>query len=156
MACGSPPTVQGWYADLFFNTTQASEFDPTIADVHTQPTEAGGGPAGKVLHNISMQNSNDPGLQGALVHYEPLTFGGDPGTMYEVTVCVRGLVESKVYNNGMEVDNSGTQVPANGLYVGGSPDNYTNGYGIYRLRTESPSQNYYLNFQALRHLGAAT
>jgi hypothetical protein len=50
MVCGAPPRVQGWYADLFFDAEQASEFDPTIADVHTQPTEPGGAPAGKVLH----------------------------------------------------------------------------------------------------------
>ncbi len=48
--CGAPPMVQGWYADLFFDPWVAGEYDPTIADVHTQPTEPGGAPVGKVLH----------------------------------------------------------------------------------------------------------
>jgi hypothetical protein len=34
---------------LFFNTNP-TEFAPTIADVHTQPTDEGGAPVGKVLH----------------------------------------------------------------------------------------------------------
>jgi hypothetical protein len=42
--------VGGWYADLFFDTSKAGYFDPTIADVHTQPTDEAGNPVGKVLH----------------------------------------------------------------------------------------------------------
>jgi hypothetical protein len=34
----------GWYARLFFNSSDAQKTDPTIADVHTDPAE------GKVLH----------------------------------------------------------------------------------------------------------
>jgi hypothetical protein len=48
--CGGPPTLQGWYANLFFNPDGAVEFDPTIADVHTQPTDEAGNPVGYVLH----------------------------------------------------------------------------------------------------------
>ena len=48
--CGSPAGAEGWYARMFFNTAQGAEFDPTIADVHTQPTDAAGNPVGKVLH----------------------------------------------------------------------------------------------------------
>ncbi|HEX6245579.1 MAG TPA: DUF3160 domain-containing protein [Polyangiales bacterium] len=40
----------GWYADLFFNRAKSIEFDPTIADVHTQPSDEVGNPVGKVLH----------------------------------------------------------------------------------------------------------
>jgi hypothetical protein len=47
--CGGA-LVEGWYADLFFDRSQAAEFDPTIADVHTQPTDEVGNPVGKVLH----------------------------------------------------------------------------------------------------------
>jgi hypothetical protein len=42
--------VGGWYADLLFDSAQAADFDPTIADVHTQPTDEVGNPVGKVLH----------------------------------------------------------------------------------------------------------
>jgi hypothetical protein len=49
--CGGPPFVtEGWYGDLYFNRSAAAEFDPTIADVHTQPTDEGGSIVGKVLH----------------------------------------------------------------------------------------------------------
>ncbi len=95
--------------------------------------------------NIGRSFQGDPGLQGQISHYKEITFGGDPGTMYEVTVHVRGLVESKQYNGGMDRDSSGTQIPADGLYIGGTPDNSSNGYNVYRLRTESPAQNYFLN-----------
>ena len=48
--CGGPPEIGGWYADLFFDQSASAEFDPTIADVHTQPTDEGGNFVGKVLH----------------------------------------------------------------------------------------------------------
>lgn len=48
--CGGPPWISGWYADLFFDAGSAADFDPTIADVHTQPTDEGGAFVGRVLH----------------------------------------------------------------------------------------------------------
>jgi hypothetical protein len=50
MGCGDPAGLEGWYAQLFFNPLEAIEFDPIIADVHTQPTDEFGNPVGKVLH----------------------------------------------------------------------------------------------------------
>ena len=47
----SDSTLQGWYGDLFFDRSLgALEYDPTIADVHTQPTTYAGASVGKVLH----------------------------------------------------------------------------------------------------------
>ena len=46
--CGGA-SASGWYSKLFFGTNP-TEFAPTIADVHTQPTDEGGNPVGKVLH----------------------------------------------------------------------------------------------------------
>jgi hypothetical protein len=43
-------TNHGWYGKLFFEPNGALEFDPTIADVHTQPTDEGGNMVGRVLH----------------------------------------------------------------------------------------------------------
>jgi hypothetical protein len=43
----------GWYPRLGFRgvgTASDTAFDPTIADVHTQPTDEGGAPVGRVLH----------------------------------------------------------------------------------------------------------
>jgi hypothetical protein len=50
IGCGGPPGLQGWYADLFFQPETALDFDPTIADVHTQPTDEAGNAVGHVLH----------------------------------------------------------------------------------------------------------
>jgi hypothetical protein len=43
---------RGWFAQLVFGheDTRGTEFDPTIADVHTQPADAGGAIVGRVLH----------------------------------------------------------------------------------------------------------
>ena len=48
--CTTIDVPDGWYADLFFNRAKSLEFDPTIADVHTQPSDEAGNPVGKVLH----------------------------------------------------------------------------------------------------------
>ena len=48
--CGDPSLEGGWYHQLFFNTDTAPDYDPTIADVHTQPTDEAGTPVGRVLH----------------------------------------------------------------------------------------------------------
>jgi hypothetical protein len=47
--CGQE-IAEGWYAKLFFEQEDSLKFDPTIADVHTQPADEGGNPVGKVLH----------------------------------------------------------------------------------------------------------
>jgi hypothetical protein len=47
--CGGA-TAQGWYPRLFFTAFDATDFHPTIADVHTAPTDEGGNPVGNVLH----------------------------------------------------------------------------------------------------------
>lgn len=43
-------TNLGWYGRLFYDASAALEFDPTIADVHTQPTDEAGNVVGHVLH----------------------------------------------------------------------------------------------------------
>jgi hypothetical protein len=49
--CGSPEgTLNGWYAGLFLMPHTALQFDPVIADVHTQPTDDAGTAVGNVLH----------------------------------------------------------------------------------------------------------
>jgi hypothetical protein len=48
--CGDPAGADGWYPKLFFNNENSVKFDPTIADVHTQPTDEAGNPVGRVLH----------------------------------------------------------------------------------------------------------
>ena len=48
--CVTIDVPNGWYAKLFFVPEKSIEFNPTIADVHTQPADEGGAIVGKVLH----------------------------------------------------------------------------------------------------------
>lgn len=47
---GHGPLQAGWYKSLFFEPSSAAWAEPTIADVHTQPTDEAGSVVGKVLH----------------------------------------------------------------------------------------------------------
>ncbi|MGB8294162.1 MAG: DUF3160 domain-containing protein [Polyangia bacterium] len=49
MVCGGGPTVQGWYPKLFF-AGNSTDYDPAIADVHTEYTDETGNVVGRVLH----------------------------------------------------------------------------------------------------------
>jgi hypothetical protein len=40
----------GWYAKLFYSPGNSINFDPIVADVHTQPTDETGNPVGRILH----------------------------------------------------------------------------------------------------------
>lgn len=42
--------ASGWYPKLFFASGTATDFDPTIADVHTEVTDETGNEVGRVLH----------------------------------------------------------------------------------------------------------
>lgn len=44
------PHYSGWYPALFYENDDCMDADPTIADVHTAPTDAEGNPLGMVLH----------------------------------------------------------------------------------------------------------
>jgi hypothetical protein len=42
--------LSGWYLKLFLNQYAGLEYDPTVADVHTQPTDEAGNDVGRILH----------------------------------------------------------------------------------------------------------
>lgn len=44
------PVETGWYKKLFFDLADSANMKPTIADVHTQPTDQDGTLVGRVLH----------------------------------------------------------------------------------------------------------
>jgi hypothetical protein len=48
--CTTVFVARGWYGDLYFDRDLALHHEPVIADVHTQPTSAGGDLIGHVLH----------------------------------------------------------------------------------------------------------
>ena len=49
VGCGGS-LYDGWYAKLFYDESKIAEFKPTIADVHTAPTDEYGNEKGWVLH----------------------------------------------------------------------------------------------------------
>ncbi len=50
--CGgaSYSNLRGWYLNLYINEHAGLQYDPTVADVHTQPTDEGGSDVGRILH----------------------------------------------------------------------------------------------------------
>jgi Protein of unknown function (DUF3160) len=50
VVCTTIDVPDGWYADLFYERDSSIKFDPTIADVHTQPADEVGNIVGRVLH----------------------------------------------------------------------------------------------------------
>ena len=85
------------------------------------------------------QDQTLPFEQQGLQIDQSFTLGGDPGTMYNLTIQVDGITEGKYYENGVRAD--GDLAPANTdpdvggintLYTGGDPVNFEN-YNIYKL-----------------------
>lgn len=50
VGCGDDIAYNGWYGQLLYDREEHGDFSPTIADVHTAPTDAHGKPVGWVLH----------------------------------------------------------------------------------------------------------
>lgn len=68
---------------------------------------------------------------------EELTFGGEAGKVYEVTLRFRGIVEGRTYIDG--------RPDGSYFYVGGHPASSTSNYNTYQLSVSNPPQTYYLN-----------
>jgi hypothetical protein len=60
---------------------------------------------------------------------------GEAGTIYEVVLRIRGVVEPKIYDKG--------QAGEDHFYVGGEPT--PTNYNAYRLQVSMPAQTYFLN-----------
>jgi hypothetical protein len=73
-----------------------------------------------------------------------VTLGGDPGTVYDLALRVRGLMEPRRYTGGA------LHAPGNKLfYAGGAPDplrkNNGQAYNVYQIAVSDPRQDYFLN-----------
>ena len=94
MGCG-PPVVTGWYADLFLG--DPLDVEPTIADVHTQPTTADGHVVGHVLHVAT----GYPRLM--VVHVDdgsgPRAFVGAVSSYYELTTSDFQRLDDEVWHH---------------------------------------------------------
>jgi hypothetical protein len=82
-SCGSLSIGAGWYKKLFLTPTDGATADPTIADVHTEPTDAAGNPVGNVLH----VGTGQPRLMVVVVDTcsGPHVYAGLASSYYEVT-----------------------------------------------------------------------
>lgn len=79
-----------------------------------------------------------------------ITFGGEAGTTYEVTIRIRGVTEPRTYELDGKVVNPG---PKPSFLVGGTPVP-GNDYNVYRIVVSKPAQTYHLN--AYRQVGHMT
>jgi hypothetical protein len=83
----------------------------------------------------------DPSRSGARPLDETLSFGGEPGRLYEVTLHVQGVVESKVYANGSDV----SELPTDGFQRAGTADNAKNQRSVFAVRVALPQATYFFN-----------
>jgi len=72
---------------------------------------------------------------GGKVVKRTFTMGGDAGTVYNVTLRFRGVLEPKLYTGG--------KAASNHVYIGGTP--VVSGYNDFGLKVSSPAQTYYFN-----------
>lgn len=80
---GAPP-FSGWYADLFYDPSDAAKTDYVIADVHTQPTDEFGSVVGRVLHvGVGMVNLGVFLADCPSAGYVPMVFVGPVMSYYE-------------------------------------------------------------------------
>jgi hypothetical protein len=104
--CTSVETAGGWYARLFYTPSRALEFDPVVADVHTQPTDEAGNDVGRILHVATgrprlMVTTADtcvgPRAYVGVVssYYEPITEGWLRLTDSEWSARVEGIGADK-------------------------------------------------------------
>ena len=66
------------------------------------------------------------------------TMGGDPGTVYDVKLRVRGLTEPNTFTGGT--------LQGQRFYTGGSTS--TTGYTSYMMTVADPAQHYFFNYSA--------
>lgn len=90
-------------------------------------------------------DKSDFALSGVLTTDKEITLGGDPATVYTITLHVQGEVEAKGYGNAAgDQDKSKASPAADGFQTGGTPTT-GDAYNVYMLRVTSPKQDYFFN-----------
>jgi hypothetical protein len=114
--CGVPYGV-GWFPNLYFGGIDADiQFDPTIADVHTQPTDASGNPVGRVLHVATGR----PRLMVVTVETcsGPRAFAGLASSYFEQITENYDRIDDNQWSSQLEMQGSPPDVPwMNGVVV---------------------------------------
>jgi hypothetical protein len=111
---------------------------------NTEATVCSTAPAGG---GACPNQTGDVALQGVRTKDAMVTLGGTAGTMYNITLHVQGVVESKRYDNGRDVERTLTSPRANGFVVGGTPTTL-DFYNVYLVRVTPPggtATDYFLN-----------
>jgi hypothetical protein len=115
------------------------------------PAALGPQAAGKLhgfLHKLSCGQAQDARSCKLAPEQErsrtDVVLGGDPGTVYDLTLRVRGLMEPRRYTGGA------LHTPGNKyFYAGGAPDplkkNNGQAYNVYQIAVTDPKQDYFLN-----------
>jgi hypothetical protein len=85
--------------------------------------------------------SQDPAFAGSTPTRDTLSFGGQSGTLYDVTLHVQGIVEPKIYRGG----NDASDLATNGFLTAGTVDNVRNQHSAYALRVTVPTGTYFFN-----------
>lgn len=94
--------------------------------------------------------NQDPLLVGARPTDDTLSFGGMSGTLYDVTLHVQGIVESKVYRGGADA----SELVTDGFLKAGTVDNQRNQASAFGLQVTSPIGFYFFNSlgrESMRH-----
>jgi hypothetical protein len=129
---------------------------PEVPEVVLTPSQIGGELEG-FLHLAPCESQDFghdctlPGCQGGTKNFErPLQLGGEPGTVYDVTIHVYGVVEPRSYQGGLR--RAGPNFDVNGSdlwHEGGTIPANPGTYNSYEFHVEPPVQGapnvYYLN-----------
>jgi hypothetical protein len=135
---------------------EMEETPPPVVDVELTPAEVGGDLEG-FLH-LAPCESQDFGhdctlpqcVGGSKTLQETLQLGGEPGTIYDVTIHVYGVVEPRVYQGG--VRRAGANFNVNALdfwHEGGQVPANPGTYNSYEMHIDPPvpgaANTYFLN-----------
>jgi len=107
LGCGDPEGSAGWYSQLFFENHESVVEDPTIADVHTQPTDETGNFVGRVLHvgtglpRLMVVTADPCGTPSAFVglassYFEKTTENFERMTDEEWATSIKGMTPADV------------------------------------------------------------
>jgi hypothetical protein len=119
--------------------------------VMKQPCLESSGPRACRTHPPGACPANqEPAFAGAKPTDDTLALGGRAGTLYDVTLHVQGIVESKAYRGGVDA----SELLTNGFLTAGTIDNVKNQHSAFAMRVTAPTGVYFFNSlgrEAVRH-----
>ncbi len=133
---GSGGSVDGTGGDATVDlTTYASDLDGVFLDRKCAAGVSLPQPDGAVCDH----------LDGVQHVEEQITFGGDPGTTYSVTLRVRGIWEPTNIDGGQQPDPEIPYMIGGDVAAGSGSDSDAINYQQFYIEVSSPAQTYWLN-----------